>query len=315
MDDGQHKKARFSVGVPNSPDALATFARRAERLGFSGLWTQDTLSAQSFSLDGLHVLSFMAAATERIGLGISVLYSGRRNPAVQARELATIDQLSGGRLTVGLGVGNDYHRETLESLGIPVDRPVRRLVEGIDVMRALWREDAASYRGEIYSFSDVRSQPKPARPAGPPIWIGARSAPALRRAVRIADGWTGAGPVSTQDFLEQLAVVREALDEQGRDRSGFTVSKGVYLAVEDDVPTARERLVQTFDRAFAANPVYDAAGMADRVAVFGPPEHCAEQLRVLVDAGVDELILHARYDELAQLERFPEVVAALERSR
>ncbi|WUH98522.1 LLM class flavin-dependent oxidoreductase [Spirillospora sp. NBC_00431] len=302
---------RLSVGAPTDPALLAPFARRAEELGFTGIWTQDTLSAANFSLDGLHMLSYMAAVTERLRLGIGVLYSGRRNPAVQARELATIDQLSGGRLTVGLGVGLDYHRETLAALGIPTDRPVRRLIEGIDVMRALWSGAEADYDGEIYSFSGIRAQPDPVQKPGPPIWIGARAEPALRRAVRIADGWTGAGPAATDDFLHQLTIVKRALDEQGRDPATFTIAKSVYIAVEDTVELARQRLIPAFDRAFGGNPVYDAAGMADRVAVFGPPEHCAQRLSELFDAGVDELTLHPMYDQREQLEAFGELVSAL----
>ncbi|TCO61157.1 LLM class flavin-dependent oxidoreductase [Actinocrispum wychmicini] len=296
----------LSVGAPTDPDLLIPFARRAEALGFAGIWTQDTVSAENFSLDGLHVLSYLAAVTERLRLGIGVLYSGRRNPAVQARELATVDQLSHGRLTVGLGVGNDYHRATLTALGIPADRPVRRLVEGIEVMRALWSE--TGFDGELYSFSGVRSQPPPVQRPGPPIWIGARAEPALRRAVRIADGWTGAAPVATKDFLAQLAIVRRALADQGRDPATFTISKSVYVAVEDTVDKARERLIPAFDRAFGASPVYDATGMADRVAVFGPPVHCARQLRDLFDAGVDELVLYPMYDRMDQLEAFGDLV-------
>ncbi|ALG10628.1 hypothetical protein AOZ06_30360 [Kibdelosporangium phytohabitans] len=301
---------RLSVGAPNDPELLVPFARRAEELGFAGIWTQDTLSTANFSLDGLHVLSHLAAVTDRLRLGVGVLYSGRRNPAVQARELATIDQLSRGRLTVGLGVGNEYHRESLATLGIQTDRPVRRLVEGIGVMRALW--SGGDYDGELYSFTGIQSQPPPVQRPGPPIVIGARAESALRRAVRIADGWTGAAPVATQDFLRQLAVVQRAMPELGRDPASFTVSKSVYLAVEDTVRQARQHLVPAFDRAFGANPVYDGAGMADRVAIFGPPEHCVLRLRELFDAGVDELILYPMYDRVAQLEAFGELVSELD---
>lgn len=151
----------FSVGLRSDPAEFAAFIRHADRLGFAALWAQDTLNAENFSLDPLHQLSFAAAASERMRLGISVLFSGYRNPAVLARDLATIDQLSRGRLTVGLGVGNAYHRPRLEALGIATDRPVLRLIEGIGVMRALWSQDEAEHRGEIYSFSE--SAPNPSR--------------------------------------------------------------------------------------------------------------------------------------------------------
>ncbi|PZG52027.1 hypothetical protein C1I98_07760 [Spongiactinospora gelatinilytica] len=305
----------FSLGAPNDPDLLVPFAQQAERLGFTGLWTQDTVNAANYSLDGLHVLSYLAAVTERLRLGIGVLYSGRRNPAVAARELATIDQLSRGRLIVGLGVGNAYHREALTALGIPMDRPVRRMVEGIGVMRALWSQEEAGYDGELYSFTGIRSQPKPVQRPGPPIWIGARAEQALRRAVRIADGWTGAAPAATADFMDQLAIIRRAMDEQGRDPAGFTISKSVYIAVEDTVERAREKLVPVFQRSFGGNPVYDADGMADRVAIFGPPEHCAERLTELTDVGVRELILYPMYDRMEQAAALAEVVASFAKAR
>ncbi|RKS77014.1 putative F420-dependent oxidoreductase [Actinomadura pelletieri DSM 43383] len=313
--EAESRAPRLSVGAPTDPEALVPFARRAEELGFTGIWTQDTLSAKNFSLDGLHVLSYLAAVTSRLRLGIGVLYSGRRNPAVQARELATIDQLSGGRLTVGLGVGLDYHRETLSALGIPTDRPVRRLIEGIGVMRALWSGTEADYDGEIYKFSGIRSQPEPVQRPAPPIWIGARAEPALRRAVRIADGWTGAGPAATEDFLDQLKIVHQAMEEQGRDPATFTVSKSVYIAVEDTEEEARRHLVPAFDRAFGGNPVYDASSMVDRVAVYGPPDRCARQLSELFDAGAEELILYPMYDRTTQLEAFGDVASALTAAR
>ncbi|RKT56129.1 LLM class flavin-dependent oxidoreductase [Saccharothrix australiensis] len=304
---------RFSLGAPTEPGLLVPFARRAEELGFDGLWTQDTVGGANPSLDGLHVLSHLAAVTRRVRLGIGVLYSGRRNPAVLARELATIDRLSGGRLTVGLGVGNAHHRPALAALGIDTGRPVRRLVEGIGVLRALW--SGGDHHGELYSFSGVRSQPAPVQRPGPPIWLGARAEPALRRAARIADGWLGAAPVSSAEFLRQLDVVRRELADTGRDPAGFAVAKCVYLAVEDAEWRARARLTPAFDRAFGGNPVYDSTGMADRVAVFGPPDRCAERLRELVEAGVDELVLYPVYDRLAQLDACAEVVAALTGAR
>ncbi|MFI0485412.1 LLM class flavin-dependent oxidoreductase [Actinomadura sp. 9N215] len=302
---------RLSVGAPNDPSLLVPFARRAEELGFDAIWTQDTLSTTNSSLDGLHVLSYLAAVTERLRLGIGVLYSGRRNPAVQARELATIDQLSGGRLIVGLGVGNDYHRENLAKVGIPTDRPVRRLIEGIGVMRALWSGTEASYDGELYSFSGVRAQPDPVQKPGPPIWIGARAESAVRRAVRIADGWTGAAPAAMDDFLEQLTIVKQALADEGRDPAEFTISRSIYVAVEDTEEQARQKLIPAFDRSFGGNPVYDAAGMADRVAVFGSAEQCAQRLGELFDAGVHELVLYPMYDRMDQLEAFGELVSSL----
>lgn len=300
----------LGVGIPKDPSILADFSRRAEELGFHGLWAQDTLTKQ-FSLDGLHALSFAAAVTSRVELGISVLYSGYRHPAVLARELATIDQLSRGRLVVGMGVGNAYHRPKLDALGIPTRPPAARLVEGIGVMRALWSQEEASYDGELYSFSDIESQPKPVQIPGPPIWIGARSEAALARAVEVGDGWTGAGPVGNEEFLAELETVRRELDRHDRAPDTFTVSKNVYVAVEDTRKTARKYMAPFFEKIYGANPVYSSDGMVDRVGVFGTAEQCAEQLQALVRSGVNHLVLHSVYSPADQLEGLAGIVSEM----
>lgn len=303
----------FSVGLIPDPADFGAFIRHADQLGFSGLWAQDTLNAENFSLDPLHQLSFAAAVSERMRLGISVLFSGYRNPAVLARDLATIDQLSRGRLTVGLGVGNAYHRSRLEALGIATDRPVPRLVEGIAVMRALWGQDQAEHRGEIYSFSGVRSQPKPVQQPGPPIFIGARSEPALRRAANIADGWTGAAMISHAQRAQELAILRDELALIGRDPTSFALSVNVYAAVESDREEAGARAQSVLSAAYKKNPVYDSDGMAQRVAVYGSVEECAAQFRQMIFEGIGELVLHPLYDHFTQLERLARVIELVNR--
>jgi probable F420-dependent oxidoreductase len=299
----------FSVGLRSDPEDFGAFIRHADQLGFAGLWAQDTLNADNFSLDPLHQLSFAAAASQRMRLGISVLFSGYRNPAVLARDLATIDQLSRGRLTVGLGVGNAYHRPRLEALGIATDRPALRLVEGIAVMRALWGQDEAEYRGEIYSFSGIRFQPKPVQQPGPPIFIGARSEPALRRAANIADGWTGAAMIPHEQRAQELAILRDELARIGRDPASFTISLNVYAAVESDRDEACARAQKVLSAAYGKNPVYDANGMAERVAVYGSAEECAARFRQMAGEGIDEFVLHPLYDHFTQLERLAQAVA------
>ncbi|WP_157384397.1 LLM class flavin-dependent oxidoreductase [Nitratireductor soli] len=302
------RRPAFSVGLRADPANFAAFIRQADELGFAGLWVQDTLNDRNFSLDPLHQLSYAAAVSKRMRLGISVLFSGYRNPAVLARELATIDQLSSGRLTVGLGVGNAYHRPRLAALGIQTDRPVPRLIEGIGVMRALWGEEEASYQGEIYAFSGIRSQPKPIQRPGPPILIGARNEKALRRAVAIADGWTGAAMIPHEQRNEELAILDDELAATGRDRASFTISVNVYTAVDPDRDVAHRRVQEVLSKGFKDNPVYDAGSMAERVAVFGSAEECAETYRRMLDQGIDELVLHPMYDPAIQLERLARTV-------
>src|SRR3954453_15079215 len=192
---------RFSVGLPQNltGDAarpVAAYAARAEALGFDGLWTLDSAlggpTAHTPLLDGLHVLSHAAAVTERPRLGVAVIVMGRRQPALLARELATIDRLRGGRLVVGVGLGAP-EGERVAALGFPTDRRVRRLTEGVAVMRALWAGDAAGHargvgggggrgvgggggggpEGGLGRFGGARVEPKPLQRPGSPVWFGA----------------------------------------------------------------------------------------------------------------------------------------------
>jgi len=300
----------FSVGLAQTlsgddPRAIATYAARAEALGFVRLWTLDSAvggpTSRTPLLDGLQVLAHVAAVTTKAQLGIAVIVMGRREPALLAKELAALDRLTGGRLTVGVGMGAPAD-ERVAALGFPTDRPVRRLVEGVGVMRALWASDEAHYEGELYRFSRARVEPKPLQSPGPPIWFGAGREPALRRAARLGDGWIGAGSSSAEDFAKQVPIVRDALEQAGRDPALFPIAKRVYVAVEPDEQVARRRMSAVLDE------MYGWPGLADRCAVCGPPERVAETIRAIMDAGAGEVMLNPLYAQLAQLETFPEIV-------
>jgi probable F420-dependent oxidoreductase len=284
---------------------LARFAVRAEELGFTGLWSLDSVpgaaTARGDTLDGLHALTAAAMVTSGARLGIAVIVLPERHPARLARELATIDHLSGGRLVVGVGVGRDDPAP--RALGLPGDRRVRRLRENLEVMRLLWSQDEVDHEGELYRFSGVTIGPKPLQRPGPPVWFGAGAEPALRRAAQLGDGWMGAGSSSSSAFSDQVRFLRDALREEGRDPAAFPIGKRVYLAVDDDAGRARQRLTPRLDG------FYSAPGMTDRVAVCGSAQACAEHLRGLVDAGAEELLLNPLYDYMDQLEALAEVAA------
>jgi probable F420-dependent oxidoreductase len=304
--------ARISVGLPQllpdePPELIRDYAVRAEELGFAGLWSLDSVPGSATSrvalLDGLHVLTTAAAVTARVSLGVAVVVLPARNAAQLARELATVDRLSGGRLIVGVGVGRK--EPTAAGLGLPAGRRGRRLEEGVEVLRALWADGEAAYDGDFYSFAGITLGPKPFQRPGPPIWFGAGAPPALRRAARLGDGWIGAGSSASADFPEQVRAVMDALSEAGRDPGTFRVGKRVYIAIENTERRARDRLTPILDG------MYDAPGLTDRVAVCGPPDACAERLGELVNAGAQELLLHPMYDHLDQLEALASVAAEL----
>jgi probable F420-dependent oxidoreductase len=294
---------RFSVPLPQLVgDDVVSYAHRAEELGFDGVWTLDSAvagrTAHNPMLDGLHLLTFVAALTTRLTLGMAVIVLPRRNPALLAKELATLDQLSGGRLVAGVGLGVSDGSEA--ALGFPTDRHVRRMTETVEAMRAFWSQEEASFDGELFQFSGVHVQPKPAQDRLP-IWFGGAHPNAIRRAARLADGWIGAGSQATSAVLKQIELLREELERRGRDPSAFPIAKRVYIAVEDDEQTARDKLTPILDG------MYGAPGLADRVASCGTAEQVAEGLRPLLDAGAGELLLHPLYEPHEQLEAAAEV--------
>jgi probable F420-dependent oxidoreductase len=280
------------------PSLLIKFAVRAEELGFHGLWTIDNAAGGPTAtrpvLDAVHALTYVAGVTTTVRLGTAVLVLPRRNPVLLAKELATVDQLSGGRVIAGVGRGRDD--ESVGALGFPTDRPFARFAEGVAVMRAAWSRPSTAHLGEVWSFSGFEVEPKPAQRPGPPVWFGAAGPKSLERTAKLADGWIGAGASSAGDLTEQIRLLEAALRSEGRDPASFPRAKRVYIGVDDDAARAERDLAEALDG------LYGVPGLAQRTGVFGTPEHCADALRGLVDAGANELILTPVYRHLEQLE-------------
>src|SRR4051794_18939054 len=172
---------RFSAGLVQTlegddPRPVAAYAIRAKALGFAGLWTLDSAlggpTAHTPMLDGLHALSYAAAVTDEIRLGVAVVVMSRRNPALLAHDVATIDRLSGGRVTLGVGLGAP-ETDRVTQLGFAIDRRVRRMVESVGGMRELWARDEAALEGKIYSFSRAPVEPKPGQRPGRAVLVRA----------------------------------------------------------------------------------------------------------------------------------------------
>jgi probable F420-dependent oxidoreductase len=244
-------------------------------------------------LEPLSLLTYAAALTSRLRLGTSVMLTVLRNPVQLAKLIASLDQLSQGRLTVGIGIGGHVPESIF---GLPSGQRVRRFVEGIQVMKALWTQSRAQVSGTFWQFQNVAMEPKPVQKPHPPIWFGARQAPALQRAVRHGDGWMGAGSSSTADFIEQYGLLRRFLDEAQRDPATFAVSKRVYLAVDNDRSRAERRLREWFSIR------YRSADMGSQCGIWGSTAECTEKLADLVRAGARHLLLNPMFDDLEHLE-------------
>ena len=285
---------------PTDMDLVQRYVRRAEELGYHSLWVQEQILGATPALEPVSLLCYVAALTRTIRLGTAVIITTTRNPVVLAKELSTLDNLSGGRLIVGLALGGRPKHYSL--LGAPSERRVRHFVEGLDVMKALWEQSTVNYDGHFWQLDGEAMEPKPIQKPHPPVWFGGRHPEGLRRAVQHGEGWMGAGSTTTEQFRGHVEIIRESLDASGRDPGSFAVSKRVYLALDEDEDRAEERLRLWFgDR-------YGNADLASEVSVWGSEKRCLEGLQRVVDAGAQMLMLNPVLDHTEHLQGLNERV-------
>jgi len=224
---------------PVNLQLIREFLHKAETLGYESLWVQEQIIGDYPTLEPVSLLTYAAALTSRLRLGTSVLLTVLRNPVQLAKNLSSLDQLSQGRLTVGVGIGGHVP----ESLfGLSSEHRARRFVEGLQVMKALWTQPRATVTGTFWQFENVPMEPKPVQKPHPPLWFGAREAVALKRAVRHGDGWMGAGVSSSADFIQQVGLVRRFLDEAQRDpRRTITRKRHIRTWIARAVDEIRSR--------------------------------------------------------------------------
>lgn len=282
-----------ALGIGNGarPEVIRAVAAAAEARGFARLWVgehvvlvDDPMSRYPYSADGripipapadwldpLLTLSFAAAVTGRIGLATGVLLLPEHHPVVVAKQAATLDVLSAGRLTLGVGVG--WSAEEFAALGVPFARRGRRTAEYITAMRALWSQDVASFDGEFVRFEAIRVNPKPVRGRRLPIVVGGNSDAALRRTAALGDGWYGFNlPAAT--VSERLSALAGYCERQGRRVDELTVA----VALSDGAPELLPGLAE--------------AGVTELVVVDAPPAR-PEAAAGWVGALADRWLAHA----------------------
>jgi probable F420-dependent oxidoreductase len=301
-------------GRTATPEAITDLVRRGEALGFSSVMIADhvvfpveirsrypytvtgAFPGQGDCLEQLALMAFVAGQSRRLRLVTSVMILPHRNPVVTAKTLATIDVLSGGRVTVGVGVG--WLREEMAALGAPdFDRRGALADECLRIFKVLWTEDPAAFSGRFYRFEALRCLPRPVQQPHPPIWIGGHSRAALRRVARLGDGWHPVGanpavplpPAELRARIEELYRLTEA---EGRDPSRLAIS-------------------------FKA-PVYDADAPAPagggRRPFSGSLAQLEEDIAAYAAVGVGELVFDFRSEDLdrslERMERFAPVIRA-----
>lgn len=301
-------------GTTATREGVLTLAREGERLGLHSAMIADHIvfpvesdSAYPYTVDRKHpgggdaletlsILGVVAGATERLRLVTSVLVLPYRNPVLTAKMVASLDVLSGGRVTLGVGVG--WLKEEFEALDSP-DFAQRGAVtdEWIAIFKQLWTQSPASFSGRFYNYADIRAEPFPLQKPHPPIWVGGHSKAALRRTARHGDGWhpvgaIAASPLPPEEMRAHLATLRQLTEAEGRDFSALTIS---YKA-----------------------PLYDT-GIPDRDGArrsfSGSPADIAGDIHSFAASGVHELIFDFRgqsiADSVERLQRFAAEVMPL----
>jgi probable F420-dependent oxidoreductase len=284
-------------------DLIRRFAARSEALEYSDLWVSDQVIGKLPILETTTQLAYVAALTSKIRIGTSVIVSNLHQPLQLAKSLSSLDNLSGGRLTVGLGLGTTT--KAYPAFGLDPEHRASRFMEGVQIMKALWTQSSVDFDGTFAQLEDISMEPKPVQRPHPPLWFGGRVPDAMRRAIRHGDGWMGAGSNTNEGFLKEHAELQGILAEEGRDPATFAVSKRVYLAIGSDDASSMAKL-RTWIGAYYGNP-----DLADRWCIVGTAPVIAEKLSELVEAGATHLMLNPVFDEIEHLEIIAEEIAPL----
>jgi probable F420-dependent oxidoreductase len=237
-------------GAWATPQNLADFARRAERLGYRSLWTFQRLLVPVGSsmepvyqsvLDPMIALGYAAAATSAIRLGVAIINLPFVSPGYLAKQAATLDVLSGGRHDLGLGIG--WMPEEFTLAGANTARRGARTEEYLAVLRALWADGISEFHGEFYEVPPGRQDPSPVQRPGPPVLLGGMSRPAMERTGRIADGWITSSRADLSKIAGAVAVIQEAAAAAGRGPLRIICRGVVRAGAEAHPPDGGERLL------------------------------------------------------------------------
>ena len=261
-----------------------------EAAGFDSAWVGDHISFHIPILESLTLLSFASAVTQTIRLGTAVYLLPLRHPTTSAKVAATLDVLSGGRITLGVGVGGEFPPE-FAATGVPIEERGPRANEAIEIMRRLWTEDAIVHNGKHFQFGPVSLDPKPVQPSGPPIIVGGRRGPTFTRAGRLGDGYVS-HMCSAEQFARNLAEIREHAAAAGRSGAPFEPMSFLFTVFDETYEAALDRAATLLEGIYRV-PFRDAAA---KYCLLGRPDDCLEQMQRFASAGSRHVILSVLSD-------------------
>jgi probable F420-dependent oxidoreductase len=267
-------------------DELVDLVTQVDRAGYDSLWVGDHIAFPLAILDPLLQLAQAAMVSRRLTLGTGVYLLPLRHPAPVAKQVATLDHLTEGRLIFGVGVGGEFPKE-YQACGVPRAERGARLTEGIGLLRQFWSGAPVTHDGRFYGpIAEVAMQPPARQPGGPPIWCGGRQPGALRRAGRLADGYLSY--VVTPDmYRAALRAITEAADEAGRGDAPYGTGHLLFTRLDDSYEQALDAATETLSIRYAM----DFRKAAQRYCALGTPAAWNARIVSTTCAGVRHVVL------------------------
>jgi probable F420-dependent oxidoreductase len=283
------------------PENVRNFAKKCEVMGCHSMWVIDRIAYDN--LEPLAVLAAAASTTERIRLGTSVLLGNTRHPVHLAKTIATLDFISNGRITIGLGFGSrepDY-----KAVAIPYEHRGSRAVEQVQLMKRLWTEDNVTHKGQFFNVENLTVGPRPIQKPHPPLWTGGSAEVALKRAGTWANGFIS-GSAAIETFHTTWDKIASYAAAAGRDSKEIEKASLAFMAINDDkakaVKTVEDYTMRYYGR--IRTPV-------EPVSIVGSGAQCAEKIKYFFSKGIDTLIIGVADPDPRQLDLFGEKVLPL----
>lgn len=321
-------KVTFGNRIPNSgplasPESIIRVAQESEALGFDSIWVHDHLTwteeihrthissgseeALRFNdhpdfYEAMTTLAYLAGVVTQARLGMACLVVPCRNPVYAAKQVASLDVMSGGRVDLGVGIGSPATIQSREYEIVGVNRRVRGKIcdDYIRAMKSIWTTHPSTYEGEFVSFTNAEIYPKPVQKPHPPLWVGGWTEAAMKRTARLGDGWLPAWlkPRDIGDRFQQVKEMATALD---RDPGKIHLGIEVYVSIDRDAKRARENAMATFQ---VSRGTYERAMTIEflqDVSLIGSPEQIRDQVDAYAKAGVSHFEAKFIYSDLEGL--------------
>ena len=292
---------KFGVTVGGLASSVAQNAQRIEALGFDSLWMGEHVVWRTPTQDSLTMLAAAAVATSRVRLGTSIVLLPLKHPVLLCKAVTTLDHISGGRVSLGIGIGGEFPKE-FEAVGVPVQERGPRANESLELMKRLWTEEQVTFHGRFFHMEEIGLEPKPVQRPHPPVLVGGRRR-ALRRVARFGDGWMPY-MYTPEMYREDWGRIEDLAVDYGRDPARIEQTLYAFITIDKSYEAAAATAARSLGARYAQS--FDT--LVHRYAIAGTPEQCAARLEQFREAGASHFILAASAPP-EQSQAYPEIIA------